>query len=326
MDFVAGMFGGAAGVLAGHPLDTVKVRLQTQNATQGTSPQYRGTWHCFSMIVKKEGFGGLYKGLSSPLASLSAINAIVFGVHGTACREFKNPDSIQAHFSAGVAAGIAQSVVAAPTERIKLLLQIQNDAAHTKYRGPIDATRQIVKKHGWRSLNRGFVATVARDAPAFGVYFASYEMMARAMSQDGKMESLTSMQLLLAGGGAGMLSWLFNYPADIIKSRFQADTSYKSYLHCIKATYAERGIRSFYIGLNSALIRAFPSNAATFFTVEWTYRLLLDFNVLGVGTDTVIEKNSKCKKFLTNADIWSSNSIYYLLLPEAGSTIIDRYV
>uniref|UniRef100_A0A8R1DV32 Mitochondrial carrier protein n=1 Tax=Caenorhabditis japonica TaxID=281687 RepID=A0A8R1DV32_CAEJA len=126
----------------------------------------------------------------------------------------------------------------------------------------------------------GFLATVARDAPAFGIYFASYEYMVRSMCADGKVQTLSSMQLLLAGGSAGMFSWLFSYPTDIVKSRFQADNSYKSYTDCIRRTYAERGLRSFFVGLNSALIRAFPSNAATFFTVEWTYRLLLDHNLI----------------------------------------------
>ncbi|VDK54319.1 unnamed protein product [Cylicostephanus goldi] len=59
IDFFAGCLGGAAGVLAGHPLDTVKVRLQMQNPA---SKMYRGTWHCFRKIIQKEGFAGLYKG------------------------------------------------------------------------------------------------------------------------------------------------------------------------------------------------------------------------------------------------------------------------
>ncbi|EPB68254.1 hypothetical protein ANCCEY_12660 [Ancylostoma ceylanicum] len=59
IDFFAGCLGGAAGVLAGHPLDTIKVRLQTQNSA---SKLYRGTWHCFKMIIQKEGVHGLYKG------------------------------------------------------------------------------------------------------------------------------------------------------------------------------------------------------------------------------------------------------------------------
>lgn len=343
IDLFAGSLGGAAGVLAGHPLDTVKVRLQTQH---GPTPQYRGTFHCFKLIVQKEGFRGLYKGMSSPLLSLSAINAIVFGVHGGTCRQMEDPNSITSHFIGGAAAGMAQSVIAAPTERIKLLLQIQDDKTKTKFNGPIDATKQLIKTHGLKSLTRGFLATVSRDAPAFGVYFASYEWMTRTMCKDGKTETLSSAQLLFAGGTAGMLSWLFNYPTDIVKSRFQADSSYKSYMHCIKSTYAERGYRAFFVGLNSALIRAFPSNAATFFTVEWTYRLLLDFNLLSNVTkeaekicaesqllpitqfppapprkDEKTFVTEKCKRLLTQTDFWASNG--HFLLPEAGSTIVD---
>ncbi|CAD6199271.1 unnamed protein product, partial [Caenorhabditis auriculariae] len=149
--------------------------------------------------------------------------------------------------------------------------------------------------------------------------------------------------------GAGTLSWLFNYPQDIIKSRFQANDAYKTYWDCIRTTYAERGLRTFFVGLNSALIRAFPSNAATFFTVEWTYRLLLDFNILGVhtvavapvtvpvtvGTVTVAttpaaaviipaKKKEKEKRTIGSVDLWSSSCLF--MLPEAGSTSIDPMI
>ncbi|KAK6025159.1 carnitine/acylcarnitine carrier protein CACL domain protein [Ostertagia ostertagi] len=172
------------------------------------------------------------------------------------------------------------------------------------------------------SLNRGFLATLLRDCPAFGIYFASYEYMSRKMSKDGKMESLTGPQLLLAGGGAGMLSWLFNYPTDVIKTRFQT-TYYPSYMDCIRSTYAEGGYRVFFTGLGSTLLRAFPSNAATFFTVEWTYRLLLDFNVLGVGTPAE-HRLQLHKRHLSMSDFWHTNCL--LMLPEAGSTSIDPMI
>ncbi|WKY10080.1 hypothetical protein Q1695_002434 [Nippostrongylus brasiliensis] len=319
VDFFAGCLGGAAGVLAGHPLDTVKVRLQMQRAG---SKIYNGTWHCFKTIIQKEGAAGLYKGLSSPLASLTAINAVVFGVHGHVCREFDNPDSIKSHFIAGSAAGMMQSVVAAPSERLKVLIQIQNDATNTRFQSPLHAARSIVAKHGFGNLFRGFLATLIRDCPAFGIYFASYEYMSRKMSKDGKMESLTGPQLLLAGGGAGMLSWLFNYPTDVVKTRFQS-SNYKSYMHCIRSTYREGGLRTFYTGLGSTLLRAFPSNAATFFTVEWTYRLLLDFNVLGVGTPGE-KRLQQHKRHVCISDFWNVNCL--LLLPEAGSTSIDPMI
>ncbi|KAK5972688.1 Mitochondrial arginine transporter BAC2, partial [Trichostrongylus colubriformis] len=144
--------------------------------------------------------------------------------------------------------------LAAPSERLKLLIQIQTDSAHSRYQSPLHAARSIIAQHGWLNLNRGFLATLLRDCPAFGIYFASYEYMSRKMSKDGKMESLTGPQLLLAGGGAGMLSWLFNYPTDVVKTRFQT-TYYPSYMHCIRSTYLEGGIRVFFTGLGSTLLR-----------------------------------------------------------------------
>uniref|UniRef100_A0A7E4VYD2 Mitochondrial basic amino acids transporter n=1 Tax=Panagrellus redivivus TaxID=6233 RepID=A0A7E4VYD2_PANRE len=339
MEFIAGFTGGAAGVLAGHPLDTVKVRLQTQTGV------YRGTWHCLMMIVKKEHVKGLYKGMSSPLASLTLINAIVFGVHGNVVKKMNNEQSILTHFAAGAAAGAAQGVVAAPTELLKLRIQLQADDAHAKYKSPFHCMKTIVHEQGWRFLGRGMLATQLRDCPAFGIYFASYEYMARKMSKDGSMEALTSTQLLLAGGGAGMLSWLFNYPTDVVKTRFQASDTAKSYAEIIRLTYAERGLRTFFVGLGSTLLRAFPSNAATFFTVEWTYRLLLDFKILdkaldleshshkytaGSSTNAIVANEHhhqhhppRNERYVSVYDLWNRNSF---LLPEAGSTNIDPMI
>lgn len=323
LDFFAGCVGGCAGVLAGHPLDTVKVRLQTQEAGKKL---YKGTYDCISTIVRKEGFSGLYKGIAPPLVSLGVINATVFGVHGMVSRRFQNPDSLQAHFAAGCAAGFAQSIIATPSERIKLLIQIQNDAAHTVYKNSRDAALSLVKQNGIGCLSRGYLATVLRDCPAFGIYFASYDWLARTMSKDGKMESLTTPQLLCAGGGAGMLSWLFNYPTDVVKTRFQACNSYTSYWDCIVKTYAENGWRSFFVGLNSTLIRAFPSNAATFFVVEWTYRILIDNKLFGSSTGesqaTNHMHNAK-KQHVMMGDLWHKN---WFILPEAGSTSIDPMI
>lgn len=45
---------------------------------------------------------GLYKGISSPLAGLAFINAIVFGVYGNTLKSLgENGDAIRSHFIAG---------------------------------------------------------------------------------------------------------------------------------------------------------------------------------------------------------------------------------
>ena len=71
LDFVAGCLGGrhyslslsiwhhfvlqgGAGVLAGYPLDTVKVKIQTQDVSSG-GLKYKGTLDCLIKLVKKDG-------------------------------------------------------------------------------------------------------------------------------------------------------------------------------------------------------------------------------------------------------------------------------
>ena len=50
----------------------------------------------------------LYRGMSSPLCGVAAINAITFGVYGNALRCFDDPDSIGAITLAGSTAGLIQ--------------------------------------------------------------------------------------------------------------------------------------------------------------------------------------------------------------------------
>lgn len=53
--FTAGGFGGICTVISGHPLDTIKVRLQTMPG------EYSGTLDALKKIVAREGPLGLYK-------------------------------------------------------------------------------------------------------------------------------------------------------------------------------------------------------------------------------------------------------------------------
>jgi len=42
-------------VLVGHPLDTIKVRIQTMESLPGQPPPYKGMGDCAQQIIKKEG-------------------------------------------------------------------------------------------------------------------------------------------------------------------------------------------------------------------------------------------------------------------------------
>ncbi|CDQ87463.1 unnamed protein product [Oncorhynchus mykiss] len=271
MDFLAGCIGGAAGVLVGHPFDTVKVRLQVQNVDK---PLYRGTYHCFQSIIRQESMFGLYKGIGSPMMGLTFINAIVFGVQGNAMR-YLGHDTPMNQFLAGAAAGTIQCVICCPMELAKTRMQMQGTGEKKSkrklYKNSLDCLARIYKREGLSGVNRGMVTTLIRETPGFGVYFLAYDVLTRSIGCEPD-DPYMIPKLLFAGGMSGIASWLSTYPVDVIKSRLQADGvggvyQYTSIADCVRQSVRREGLRVFTRGLTSTLLRAFPVNAATFATV-----------------------------------------------------------
>lgn len=271
LDFAAGCVGGAAGVLVGHPFDTVKVRLQVQNVDK---PLYRGTFHCFQSIIRQESALGLYKGLGSPLMGLTFINAIVFGVQGNAMRRLGRDTPLN-QFLAGASAGAIQCVICCPMELAKTRMQMQGTGEKKSkrklYKNSVDCLVRIYRKEGLRGINRGMVTTLLRETPGFGVYFLAYDVLTRHLGCEPE-DSYMIPKLLFAGGMSGIASWLSTYPVDVIKSRLQADgvggvNKYSGIMDCVRQSVQKEGYRVFTRGLTSTLLRAFPVNATTFATV-----------------------------------------------------------
>lgn len=267
LDFFAGFLGGCAGIMVGYPLDTVKVHMQTQDCR---NPKYRGTWDCLRSILAKESVSGLYKGMTSPIAGVAVVNAIIFGVYGSTQRSLSEPDRLSSYFLAGASAGLAQTPVSSPIELAKTRLQLQS-TGQGNFRGPMQCLRSIYKQEGYRGVFKGLGITFLREGPSFGVYFVTYEMLTKTSSK----QPISTLHILLAGGLAGTASWVISYPIDVIKSRIQAESSnrYSGALDCLKKSVRAEGYSCLYRGLNSTILRAFPTNAATFAVVTWTFRL-----------------------------------------------------
>lgn len=85
--------------------------------------------------------------------------------------------------AAGFMSAIPTTLVAAPVERAKVLLQVQGQGkSSTQYKGVFDVLSHLYKEGGIKSVFRGSVATVIRDGPgsaAFVVCFPAPRPIAR---------------------------------------------------------------------------------------------------------------------------------------------------
>ncbi|XP_064488066.1 mitochondrial carnitine/acylcarnitine carrier protein-like isoform X1 [Ornithodoros turicata] len=284
-DFFAGGFGGICLIFAGHPLDTIKVRLQTMpKPAPGQPPLYTGTFDCAKKTVVKEGVLGLYKGMAAPLVGVTPMFAVCFLGYGIGKKiQQKTPDqelTLAQLFAAGMLSGVFTTAIMTPGERIKCLLQVQHAHGDGKGRfaGPVDCARQLYKEGGIRSIYKGTAATLLRDVPASGMYFMSYEWLQRVLTPEGGSRSdIGVARTLFAGGMAGIFNWLVAIPPDVLKSRLQT-APHGTYPNGIRDVFKEtmktEGIRALYKGATPVMLRAFPANAACFMGYELAIKFL----------------------------------------------------
>ncbi|RCK59233.1 Mitochondrial carnitine carrier [Candida viswanathii] len=266
--FAAGGFGGICAVLTGHPFDLVKVRLQTG--------LYKSSVQCVKETIAKDGLFGLYRGVLPPLLGVTPMFAVSFWGYdvgkklvssftGKPVDKFEIKDIS----TAGFISAIPTTLVAAPFERVKVMMQIQ-EGAKSKSMGAVVA--EMYRTGGIRSIFKGTVATLARDGPGSALYFATYEWVKKELTAPG--EDLSLFAITTAGGFAGIAMWLGVFPIDTIKSTQQSSNVKVSIVQATKNIYAKGGIKAFFPGVGPALARAFPANAATFLGVELARKFL----------------------------------------------------
>ncbi|KAF8388989.1 hypothetical protein HHK36_025673 [Tetracentron sinense] len=281
-EFVAGGFGGMAGVISGYPLDTLRIRQQHSNTGSAYSILRR--------IAKTEGPLALYRGMCAPLASVTFQNAMVFQIYAVMSRAFDSsinsmdPPSYKGVAIGGVGTGALQSLLLCPVELVKIRLQLQT-IEHLR-EGPMSVAKNIWRREGLRGIYRGLTITMLRDAPAHGFYFWTYEYMREQLHpgcRKNGQESLNTM--LISGGLAGVASWVCCYPLDVVKTRLQAQSQsrsdnpppkYNGIIDCFRKSVREEGYGVLWRGLGTAVTRAFVVNGAIFAAYEIALRCLFN--------------------------------------------------
>jgi len=177
---------------------------------------------------KKVNIYNLYKGFSYPLLTNSFINSLIFGSYSNFYNKTNN------HFLSGFLAGLIVGPIISPIEKLKIDRQIGNSFN--------------------KKIFRGVYITCLRESFGTAIYFSSYNYFKNIKLVEG------DMNIMLAGGNAGLLSWLLTYPIDVVKTRIQLGQD--KYI----LTAFKKG--KLFNGLKICLIRSFLVNSIGFYVYE----------------------------------------------------------
>ena len=163
----------------------------------------------------------------------------------------------------GVSAAVSKTA-AAPIERVKLLIQNQDEMLKTgrlaePYKGIGECFQRVIKEEGFGQLWRGNLANVLRYFPTQALNFAFKDYFKRTFGYDRNKDGYTKwfMGNLASGGAAGACSLLFVYSLDYARTRLANDNKsakkggerqFNGLVDVYKKTYASDGIAGLYRG------------------------------------------------------------------------------
>jgi solute carrier family 25 carnitine/acylcarnitine transporter 20/29 len=285
----AGASAGVVGTVLGYPLDVLKTRQQVS----GTSiPQ------TMRAIYAESGLIGYYRGMASPLLSLTILNTLNFSTYATTRGLLGIPANLDITTTgidlrigvAGAAVGPLSSLISTPFELVKTQMQLsaRNFASSPSYAGKryensVQAALHIGKTYGVQSLYRGYVVNTTREMVFLGTYFTVYEHMKSLLSSSSGMSP--SIAIPFAGGLAGAIGWLVSFPLDCIKSNIQGANLQSpgsgaqlrvNTIAVARELVRAKGLLGLYAGVVPSILRAFIVSSSRFSAYEATIWALSD--------------------------------------------------
>jgi solute carrier family 25 S-adenosylmethionine transporter 26 len=287
------MIGACAGGIAGaftyvclHPLDTVKTKLQMRGASQLYAGL--GTVEVMGRVLKENGIGGLYSGVSAVLVGSTISSAIYFGTCEFAKAFLISKTTLLQIPSlaippvAGALGNVVSSAVMVPKE---LITQRMQAGAPGRSWQVLLAT---VEREGIWGLYAGYSATILRNLPTGVLSFSSFEYLKAAVLNKTKKPHLEPLQSVCCGALAGAISAFLTTPLDVVKTRLMtqgigikaglkneiAASAYKGFSSTLHQIWREEGWLGLTRGIGPRVLHSSCFAALGYFAFE-TARLTI---------------------------------------------------
>ncbi|KAJ5133599.1 Mitochondrial dicarboxylate transporter [Penicillium atrosanguineum] len=270
-------FGGSASCFAAgvtHPLDLVKVRLQTR--APDAPKTMVGT---FGHIIRNNGLFGLYNGLSAALLRQMTYSTTRFGIYEelksrVATSSPNSSPSILTLLGISCTSGFIGGVVGNPADVLNV--RMQHDASlppaqRRNYRHAFHGLIEMTRTEGFGSLFRGVWPNSTRAVLMTASQLASYDTFKKmCMEQAGMGDHLGTH--FTASFMAGFVATTVCSPVDVIKTRVMtashADGRGQSIVHLLRDICRKEGLAWTFRGWVPSFIRLGPHTIATFLFLE----------------------------------------------------------
>ncbi|CAH1956501.1 unnamed protein product [Acanthoscelides obtectus] len=260
-------FGGLASAGAAcctHPLDLLKVHLQTQQEGKMTLLALTKN------IVKKQGVLALYNGLSASLLRQLTYSTTRFALYEIA-KQHVNADSFYKKVAIAAVSGAAGGFVGTPADMVNV--RMQNDIKlpleqRRNYKHAVDGLYRVYREEGVARLFSGASTATSRAVLMTIGQLSFYDQIKMMVLRTSWFkDNMTTHFLcsLMAGGIATSLT----QPLDVIKTRAMnaKPGEYKNVL-AIVLHIAKLGPLGFFKGYVPAFVRLAPQTILTFVFLE----------------------------------------------------------
>ncbi|XP_016360817.1 mitochondrial 2-oxoglutarate/malate carrier protein-like [Sinocyclocheilus anshuiensis] len=230
------LFGGLAGMGATvfvQPLDLVKNRMQLSG--QGSKArEYKTSFHAVASILRNEGIGGIYTGLSAGLLRQATYTTTRLGIYTVLFERMSKADGTPPNFFMkaliGMTAGATGAFIGTPAEVALIRMTADGRLPPDQRRGytnVFNALIRITREEGVTTLWRGCIPTMARAVVVNAAQLASYSQSKQALLDSGYFRD-DILCHFCASMISGLVTTAASMPVDIVKTRFLNDPPYKS--------------------------------------------------------------------------------------------------
>lgn len=267
-------FGGSAASMAAvvtHPLDLVKVRLQTRVPSAPKT-----SLSTISFIFRNEGPLGLYNGLSAALLRQLTYSTVRFGVYEDLKLRFTPPPdpstpnkkpqlSLPRLIALSSLAGLLGGVAGNPADVLNVRMQSDMSkppSARRNYKHALDGLLRMIREEGPASLFRGVTANSTRAVLMNSSQLASYDAFKNMFLQTFSFPDNISTHFL-SSLLAGFVATTICSPVDVVKSRIMSAGGKRNLVEVIRTAITEEGWFWMFRGWTPSFVRLGPQTIFT---------------------------------------------------------------